>query len=897
MTIRQHRLQTLGGLSLQQVGATQPLIGNQRKALALLATLAAAGPAGLTRERVMALLWSDSSEERARGSLKQLLHTLRRQLGDADAILGQATLRLNCDFVHVDATRFRQAVLDADHASAVALYEGPFLDGVHVEGAAGFEAWVALERADLARLYVASLEAMAASGAARGDFVGAVAWWQRLQAVDPCNGRFAIGLMQALHASGDAAGALRHARVHEALVRGELGAPPDDQVMALARRIASGAAAEARSDPTARAFVEAPAKDDHHLALSVLSAAPPLVSGPVAGTNLEPPQTHTTPDSRRRTLPPPRRGAAFWWAATGAFMLVAASVVAMSLRAPRPADPVPLRGRVAVAVLVNRTGDAGLDVVGTMASDWVTRGLARVPTVDVFDVGALYVGGRSAAGVAADPRALARSNGASLVVAGNYYRAGDRLVFSAQVVDVASGQVRRALDPISAPLTDPMSALDELRQRLASALGTLLDPRSSVIDRASLTPPRYDAYLQFVAGQEVYWRGDWESALPYFRRAATLDTGFFAALAFVAVTGVGTGRCALTDSVARAFAAIHERVPELDRLTVDISRARCASDHREHNRLQRRRAALMPGSTFVQFTMSTGFRQLNLAAEAQAILQNIDPTRDLGWLPDGGRSFYWREVAAVQHALGEYRAERATAARMASQGGAPLAVGYFAARSLAELGHPDSVLAILRSIADAPNDPALLTGIVGGRLNAVQLSTPAWVMYQAALELAANEQSPAADTAAILAIQWLETRALQNRLPREQRLVLAQSLAFLGRMDEAERELTALVTAHEGMLEFIGPLGVLAARQGDSTRMRAIDAQLTELRTVSPPGAPFLYRAEIAAIRGDSLKAMRLIEGMPNGAHPYDWLQFHIDPAFARLRASLRFQRFLLPKG
>ena len=462
---------------------------------------------------------------------------------------------------------------------------------------------------------------------------------------------------------------------------------------------------------------------------------------------------------------------------------------------------------------------------------------------------------------------------------------------------MASGRVRRALDPVAAPVHDPLVAIEELRQRVASALGSLVDPRGAALNSPALTPPLYDAYEQFVSGQDVYWRGDWEASLPHFRRAVALDTSFHSALAFVGVVGVGTGRCELTDSVARELTRRGDRVPELDRITAQISQARCASDHAEHNRLQRRRAALMPGSKLVQLTMSTGFRQLNLAAEAQAILGNIDPARDLGWIPERGRAFYWREVTATQHALGDYRAERATAARMAAMGGSRLAVGYFAARSLAALGHIDSVHGILTSIADAPIDPAILSGIIGGRLNPVALATPGWVMYQVALELAARGHEHASARAVRRSIAWFEQRGPVERLPVEQRFVLAQALVAARRLDDARTLLTALVALDTSMIEFRGALGVVAAQEGDRTAAREVDEWLAARRGGHPPGAPALFRAEIAAITGDTAAAMEIIESLPRGAHPYDWLQFHIDPAFAELRKSERFHRFLVPKG
>src|SRR5512145_801955 len=101
----------------------------------------------------------------------------------------------------------------------------------------------------------------------------------------------------------------------------------------------------------------------------------------------------------------------------------------------------PDRNRVAVAVFVNRTGDPSLEPLGNMAADWVTRGLTQTALVDVVDLGALYVEGRSAAGVPTDPHELARRNGAGTVVAGSYYVATDTLVVRATVEDAVGGTV------------------------------------------------------------------------------------------------------------------------------------------------------------------------------------------------------------------------------------------------------------------------------------------------------------------------------------------------------------------------------------------------------------------------------------------------------------------------
>jgi hypothetical protein len=50
----------------------------------------------------------------------------------------------------------------------------------------------------------------------------------------------ALSLMRALAESGDVSAAIQHARVHDAIVRGELESPADDAVLAFAEELRSG---------------------------------------------------------------------------------------------------------------------------------------------------------------------------------------------------------------------------------------------------------------------------------------------------------------------------------------------------------------------------------------------------------------------------------------------------------------------------------------------------------------------------------------------------------------------------------------------------------------------------------------------------------------------------------
>ena len=81
------------------------------------------------------------------------------------------------------------------------------------------------------------LETLAGQRAAAGDVRGAVDAWRRLAASDPYNARIALGLMRALAASGDAAGAIAHARIHATLLREELGAEVQPEVARYAEEL------------------------------------------------------------------------------------------------------------------------------------------------------------------------------------------------------------------------------------------------------------------------------------------------------------------------------------------------------------------------------------------------------------------------------------------------------------------------------------------------------------------------------------------------------------------------------------------------------------------------------------------------------------------------------------
>jgi serine/threonine-protein kinase len=231
------RLRSFGSPSVE--GPAGPLGGcaAQHQPLALLTLVAAAGARGLSRDRIVALLWPEADAGRASHRLSQLLHALRRCLGD-DALTAVAgEIRLNPDRLTSDVADFKAGRAGGELEKAVACYTGPFMDGFFLDHAPEFERWVELERAGLFRAYGETLETLAIGAEARGDREAASRWWALLAEHEPLSSRVIMRLMAALAAHGDRAEALQQALRYEVGIGRELEAEPNPAVLALADRL------------------------------------------------------------------------------------------------------------------------------------------------------------------------------------------------------------------------------------------------------------------------------------------------------------------------------------------------------------------------------------------------------------------------------------------------------------------------------------------------------------------------------------------------------------------------------------------------------------------------------------------------------------------------------------
>ena len=210
------RLQTLGGAALYG-DSGEILLGaaSQRRTLGLLSILAAAGEGGLSRDKLVGILWPQSSPKRARHSLTQALYAARKAVDCDDLVAASEDVRLNGARISADVGEFEAALAAGDDVTAAALYRGPFLDGFYL-ASPEFDWWLHNQRTRLE----------AAAGGLR-----------RLATIRPSDSAVAVRLMQALAAAGDRAEALRHAQDHARLLREQYELEPEPAVVELAAEL------------------------------------------------------------------------------------------------------------------------------------------------------------------------------------------------------------------------------------------------------------------------------------------------------------------------------------------------------------------------------------------------------------------------------------------------------------------------------------------------------------------------------------------------------------------------------------------------------------------------------------------------------------------------------------
>jgi serine/threonine-protein kinase len=891
------RLRTFGGLALTSQARLLSGAASQRRPLALLAVLAVAGDHPVSRERLQALLWPESDEVRARRVLAQTLYALRRDLGDPAVVLGTAELRLNPDLVTSDVADFEHALAAGAYERLVVLYEGPFLEGVHLADAPEFDRWAEDERTRLAHGAHRALERLARTAAQAGDAEVAAGWWRRLAALDPLNARAAVGLMEALAAAGDTAGALRHARVHEALFREELDAPADPAVAALAERLRTPPRSTAPISRDGASVGHTPAGDGAGNGSGAAPALPPIESPAPTAITLPDSGTDSGTDAGTDAVLATSAGARVASRRSGRWRLLAlAAVVALlvGLLTVKPGGGDPALDAELVLVAPFDAADPALQVWREGLMDVLARnldGAGPLRTVSPTVVARQWTGRADREAVAVFARGLQ----AGTAIYGGLVPAGpDSVQAVVSLLDVGSG---RPVLEISR--REALTRMDRLSDSLTVALVRGLAQRVTLgaVQRVPLGGSTSAGALRpFLRGEQFFRRAAWDSAIAYYEQAVAVDPAF--ALAHRRLGMVLGWQGLATDSLAEAHllhaGALNRGLGPRDSLLV-------AADSQS--------AAANAAATAVEQWPFARRLFATLATAARAY-----PTDSEVWYEIGEARYHFgagpvlgvgssrREILdafdraiAADSAFGPAYAH--TAQLALDLGGPALALRYVNRyQAIAPVEAASSGSRVLEALLEPPGitSPAvrqLIDTLSPGVLYSVRNSVRRW--------------PDTAETAVRLArvLAW-GGRASGRPLYRDSAFrarILAEQLAYRGHVREAHRVIGAQPVGITAELPYLGgaPVDSLAARlvrlqadgspvatqalgwwaaRGDTAALRRhVDlarARLADARVASTAqrlGAVYdtaAALAHLALAQRDSAEALRRFEALPDTLCP-----------------------------
>ena len=535
-------LKTLGRMLLSGHGGEE-LLG-RRIDLAALAVLADRSPAVVRREELQSLFWGESTEEKARHSLRQVVMRLRHACGPALDVQA-ATLRVLGGAIDFDARRFSEAATAGRWRDAVDAWTGTFLPDCDTIGAEGFRNWLDVERERLRRLLAHSYERAAdeLAGSDGNERVALTFRWATQFPLDELAHRRHI---DALASAGRVSETVATRGAFIERLRAELAESPADEWMSAvdtaverARTVeANGIAARAQTQR-----VNAP--------VSELAVQPELLAQVIA-TPLTDGATTVRQGWRRRPF-----------VIAGVFVALAAVVVSAVLIArsnvARPKRLPPL---------------AVGEIASTVSSDSV-RGFATLLTINLARISELNVVSERRVSEVASARqtagieAIARAAGAEELLDGVLsLQPGNTLRADLRRIDLRSGETRAAYSIEAADLT---TLADLITEQVARDLGV----QASTARREGITTSIV-AYRLYEQGLRAYHDGD-GAAARRFCTAALDEDSTFAMAAFY--NGLAIGGAGSDEYLARA-AQLAQHTSDRERLLISATWGRRMTDPR-----------------------------------------------------------------------------------------------------------------------------------------------------------------------------------------------------------------------------------------------------------------------------------------------------------------------------
>ncbi len=169
--------------------------------------------------------------------------------------------------------------------------------------------------------------------------------------------------------------------------------------------------------------------------------------------------------------------------------------------------------KIAVLFFDNQTGNTELDIIGPMASHWLTEGFIQQGDVRVVSTNSIKRFYQT------ETTENLTTLGANQLIEGSYFLQDDSLYMTANLVESESGEITFAFGRFSGNVDQPIQIIEDLQEKILGYWYT-----KEKIKR--FPPPRFDAYKKYIQAQSL-WRENDEQVFQLLNQAIHLDSNFY----------------------------------------------------------------------------------------------------------------------------------------------------------------------------------------------------------------------------------------------------------------------------------------------------------------------------------------------------------------------------------
>jgi tetratricopeptide (TPR) repeat protein len=538
--------------------------------------------------------------------------------------------------------------------------------------------------------------------------------------------------------------------------------------------------------------------------------------------------------------------------------------------------------RVVVVPFDNRTGDPGYDVVGLMAADWLNQGISQVGELKVIANSSAVAAARLAADAPSPPLEVARLVGAETIVAGAYYLQNATLQIKAEVFNAATGELVHEVEPVSGPASEPMAAVESLRQQVLR----LLTARDPIIGK--FTPPNFEAYREYLAGGGIFLE-DPERGFEHFQRAVELDPDFYPARI---MSVVALNQMQRFDESLALFEEIQQSRDQLssyERLNLDTVRLYSEQRYIEALPLARELVTQDPLNPIARNLHSEVAIWTNHPQESLESLEALDVWTTADWVRLG-------HLCQALHMLGRHERELEVARQAVADFPRYRVMSGLVARALGALGRTEELAELVDQTF--PDATAL----------------HAWLAFEASVELRAHGSPAAAREIAERALESLQGAPIRE--PAVQpwpgnfgnpvspvgfadppvEFWLGHLMVIAERPEDALALFNELASTDDPFFLLRSSAAQVAAMLGDRETAMAFSRLTERLERPEWFGGGAFMRAFIAAGLGEHDEAVELMHAALRDGFRFGPV-FHRTPFLEPLHDHEGFKEFLRPKG